>query len=185
MAVAADVGKRSDIERLAATALLKYDHIDILINNASILGPTPLPYLIDTSTDALEEVLRANFIGPFMLTKAVLPSMLERNQGLIINVISDAGIEAYQNWGAYGASKAALDHMTRVWARELAETNVRVNAVDPGDMDTDMHALAMPEEDPGQYPKPEEVVEVFLHLASNESNGVSGERFHAQEFVKS
>ena len=182
LAIPADVGKSQDVERLVATTLLTYGQIDVLINNASILGPTPLPYLIDTPTEAFEELLRTNVLGPFMVTKAVLPGMIERGRGSIISVISEAGINAYANWGAYGASKAALELMTRVWAAELEGTGVRVTAVDPGEMDTAMHALALPEEDPTQYPKPEEVIDVFLWLASDESLDVTGRLFQAQEF---
>jgi NAD(P)-dependent dehydrogenase (short-subunit alcohol dehydrogenase family) len=184
LAITADVRNKRDVERLVSTTLLEYKRIDVLVNNASILGPTPLPYLIDTPTEAFEDVLRVNIVGPFMLTKTVLPSMVECDQGSIINVISDAGIEIYEGWGAYGTSKAALEHMTRVWAAELKETGVRVNSVDPGEMDTEMHALAMPEEDPLQYPKPEELVKVFLYLASDESKDISGQRFFAQEFSR-
>lgn len=183
LAVPADVGDKRDVERLVGTTLLEYGRVDVLVNNASILGLTPLPYLLDTPTEVFEDVLRVNMLGPFMLTKAVLPSMVERDHGSIINVISDAGIEAYERWGAYGVSKAALEHMTRVWAAELKETGVRVNSVDPGEMDTQMHALAMPEEDPSHYPRPEKLVEVFLYLASDVSKGINGRRFYAQEFL--
>ena len=182
LAVPADVGDKRDVEQLVGTTLLEYGRVDVLVNNASILGLIPLPYLLDTPTEVFEDVLRVNVLGPFMLTKAVLPSMVERNHGSIINVISDAGIEAYERWGAYGVSKAALEHMTRVWAAELKETGVRVNSVDPGEMDTQMHALAMPEEDPSHYPRPETLVEVFLYLASDAAKGISGRRFYAQEF---
>lgn len=182
LAIPADVGDKRDVEWFVGSTLLEYGRVDVLVNNASILGLTPLPYLIDTPTEVFEDVLRVNVLGPFMLTQAVLPSMIERNQGSIINVISDAGIEAYERWGAYGVSKAALEHMTRVWAVELKETGVRVNSVDPGEMDTQMHALAMPEEDPSHYPRPETLVEVFLYLASDASQGISGRRLYAPQF---
>lgn len=182
LSIAADVSQRRDVERLVAETLIRYDHIDALVNNASFLGPSPMPLLIDTPTDEYELVLRTNVLGPFMLAKAVLPSMIERGHGSIINVISDAGLEPYENWGAYGASKAALLQMTRIWAAELKGTGVRVNAVDPGEMNTRMHALALPEEDPSEYPKPEEVVDVFLYLASNKSRRVNGKKLTAQGF---
>jgi NAD(P)-dependent dehydrogenase (short-subunit alcohol dehydrogenase family) len=182
LSIVADVSQRPDVERLVAKTLLRYDRIDVLVNNASFLGPSPMPLLIDMPTDEYELVLRTNVLGPFMLAKAVLPSMIEHRQGSIINVISDAGIEGYENWGAYGTSKAALLQMTRIWAAELKGTGVRVNAVDPGEMNTRMHALALPEEDPSEYPKPEEVVEVFLYLASNKSRRVSGKKLSAQGF---
>lgn len=178
----ADISYKPDVERLVAATLLQFDRIDVLVNNASYLGPSPMPLLIDMPTDEFELVLRTNLLGPFMVTKAVLPSMIERGEGALINVISDAGIEAYENWGAYGASKAALLQMTRIWASELKGTGVRVNAVDPGEMDTQMHALALPDENPSHYPKPDEVVDVFLYLASNKSRRVTGRKLEAQNF---
>lgn len=184
LSITADVSERRDVERLVATTLLRYNQIDILVNNASFLGPSPMPLLIDMPRDEFELVLKTNVLGPFMLAKAVLPGMIERGQGSIISVISDAGVEAYENWGAYGASKAALLQMTRIWAAELKGTGVRVNAVDPGEMNTQMHALAMPEEDPSQYPNPEEVVDVFIYLASNRSRRVSGRKLMAQDFAE-
>lgn len=186
LAIEADVSKKQDVERLVATALLTFDQIDILVNNASILGPSPMPYLIDYPTDAFEEVLRINTINPFMVTKAVLPSMIQRGQGSIINVSSEAGANGYPGWGAYGISKSALDLMSETWAAELENTGVRVNAVDPGDMDTKMHALAYPDEDPSQFAKPEQLTEIFVYLASDESRDVTGQRFLAQgDSVKS
>lgn len=182
VAISADVSERLDVERIVATTILRYDHVDVLVNNASFLGPSPMPLLIDMPADEFELILRTNVLGPFMLTKTVLPSMIERKHGSIINVVSDAGIEAYENWGAYGASKAALLQMTRIWAAELKGTGVRVNAVDPGEMDTRMHVLALPDEDPSKYPKPEEVVRVFVYLASNKSRRVTGRKLMAQEF---
>lgn len=186
LATEADVSKKQDVERLVATALLTFDQIDILVNNASILGPSPMPYLIDYPTDAFEEVLRINTISPFMVTKALLPSMIQRGQGSIINVSSEAGATGYPGWGAYGISKSALDLMSETWAAELEGSGVRVNAVDPGDMDTEMHALAYPDEDPSQFAKPEQLTEIFVHLASDESRDITGQRFLAQgDSVKS
>jgi NAD(P)-dependent dehydrogenase (short-subunit alcohol dehydrogenase family) len=105
--------------------------------------------------------------------------MLERNEGSIINVTSEAGHTGYAGWGAYGISKFAVEGLTKTWADELSETNVRVNMVDPGEMDTDMHQLAVPNCD---YPlaKPEDVVDIFLYLASEKSKGINGQRFEAQ-----
>jgi NAD(P)-dependent dehydrogenase (short-subunit alcohol dehydrogenase family) len=182
LAVQADVGQKQDVERLAATALVTFDHIDILVNNASTLGPSPMPYLIDYPTDAFEEVLRINTLGPFMVTKALLPSMIQQSAGSIVNVSSEAGANGYPTWGAYGISKSAIDLMTETWAAELEKTGVRVNSVDPGDMDTQMHALAYPNQDPSQFAKPESLTEVFLYLASDESQDITGKRFLAQEF---
>ena len=184
VAVVANVAERADVERLAAEALARFGRIDILVNNASALGPTPMPYLTDYPIEYFENVLRTNVTAPFLLTRALVGQMLTRGSGSIINVSSDAGVVGYPGWGAYGISKAALDHLTRTWAAELSGTGVRINSVDPGNMDTDMHRAAEPEEDPEQWAQPEQVTEVFVYLASDESRHVSGRRFEAQAFSR-
>jgi NAD(P)-dependent dehydrogenase (short-subunit alcohol dehydrogenase family) len=109
--------------------------------------------------------------------------MLAAGRGSVVNVSSDAGVVGYPGWGAYGLSKAALDQLTRIWASELDGTGVRVNAVDPGDMATAMHAAALPDDDPAELARPEERCDVFVWLAGAESAGVSGQRFEAASFV--
>jgi NAD(P)-dependent dehydrogenase (short-subunit alcohol dehydrogenase family) len=99
-------------------------------------------------------------------------------------VSSDAGVVGYATWGAYGVSKAALDHVTRTWAAELQDTGVRINSVDPGDMDTAMKRASEPDGDASQWTKPEAVTPVFVYLASDESNQINGQRFDAQAFAK-
>ena len=182
LAVTADVGSRADVERLAATALARFGRIDILVNNASALGPTPMPFLADYPPDAWEEVLRTNVTGPFLLTRALVGQMIARGTGVIVNVTSDAGVVGYPTWGAYGVSKAALDQMTRTWSAELEGTGVRIVSVDPGSMDTAMHRAAEPEEDPAQWARPEDVTDPFVWLASDAAAGVTGERIEAQSF---
>jgi len=183
VAVPADVGVPADVERVAATALATFGRVDVLVNNASELGPTPMPYLIDTDPAALDRVLAVNVTGPFLLTRALLGPMLAAGWGSVVNVSSDAGVVGYAGWGAYGLSKAALDQLTRIWASELDGTGVRVNSVDPGDMATDMHAAALPDDDPADLARPEDRTEVFVHLASSESATVNGERLEAASFV--
>ncbi len=183
VAVTADVGDPVEVERLAATALDAFERVEVLVNNASELGPTPLPYLIDTDPDALRRVLEVNLLGPFLLTRALLGPMLAAGDGSVINVSSDAGVVGFPGWGAYGVSKAALDQMTRIWASELEETGVRVNSVDPGDMATAMHAAALPDDDPAELARPEDRTGVFVYLASPESAGVTGQRFEAAAFA--
>jgi NAD(P)-dependent dehydrogenase (short-subunit alcohol dehydrogenase family) len=179
--ITADVSKPREIERVVATALSEFaGRLDVLVNNASTIGPSPMPYLLDYPLEDFQEVLATNLVGPFLLIKTLLPAMIERG-GSIINVTSDAGVVGYPGWGAYGISKFGLEGMSQTWATELAESGVRVNWVDPGNMNTAMHRAAEPEEDPSQWADPADVTEVFLYLASEESKGVTGRRFQAQE----
>lgn len=183
LSVTADVSQRADVERLAGEALARFGRVDVLVNNASALGPTPMPYLADTPIEDFENVLRTNVTAPFMLTRALVGQMLARGSGSIINVSSDAGVVGYSTWGAYGVSKAALDQLTRVWAAELDGTGVRINSVDPGDMDTVMKRASEPEGDASQWAKPETVTQVFVYLASREAERINGKRFVAQNFA--
>jgi NAD(P)-dependent dehydrogenase (short-subunit alcohol dehydrogenase family) len=179
LAVTADISNSRDVERFVAMSEEAYGHIDVLINNASILGPSPMPLLLDYPEEDFAEVLRVNTVSTFLVTRRVIPGMLERNVGSIINVTSEAGNTGYAGWGAYGISKFAVEGLTQTWADELNETNIRVNMVDPGEMDTDMHQLAVPD---CNYPlaKPEDVVDTFLYLASDKAVGINGQRFTAQ-----
>jgi NAD(P)-dependent dehydrogenase (short-subunit alcohol dehydrogenase family) len=183
LSVVADVSQRADVERLAGEALARFGRVDTLVNNASALGPTPMPFLADTPIEEFETVMRTNVTAPFMLTRALIGQMLSRGAGSVINVSSDAGAVGYPTWGAYGVSKAALDHLTRVWAAELEGTGVRINSVDPGDMDTAMKRASEPDGDAAQWAKPETVTQVFVYLASSESVQINGKRFLAQQFA--
>ena len=179
--IEADVSKPGDIERVVATTLAQFKGVlDVLVNNASTIGPSPMPFLLDYPVEDFREVLDTNLIGPFLLIKNALPAMIERG-GSIINVTSDAGQVGYPGWGAYGISKFGLEGMSQTWASELEETGVRVNWVDPGSMNTAMHRAAEPEEDPSEWANPAEVTDVFVFLASDESKDVTGKRFQAQE----
>jgi NAD(P)-dependent dehydrogenase (short-subunit alcohol dehydrogenase family) len=161
-ALVADVGDKRAVYPLAGAAADLVGPIDLLVNNASELGATPLRALFDTECEDLERVLAVNLVGPFRLSKAVGGSMALRRRGTILNVSSDAAISAYPGWGAYSASKAGLDQLGRVLAAELAEHGVRVLGVDPGEMDTVMHRLAIPEADPRTLAQPEAVAERVL-----------------------
>jgi NAD(P)-dependent dehydrogenase (short-subunit alcohol dehydrogenase family) len=183
LSVTADVSQRADVERLAGEALARFKRVDVLINNASALGPTPMPYLLDYPIEDFDQVLRTNTVAPFMLIRSLIGQMLTRKSGSVINVSSDAGVVGYPTWGAYGVSKAALDHLTRTWAAELDGSGVRVNSVDPGDMDTAMKRASEPDGDATGWAKPETVTPVFLYLASDASTSVNGQRFQAQEFA--
>jgi NAD(P)-dependent dehydrogenase (short-subunit alcohol dehydrogenase family) len=157
--IVGDISAKADIHPIAIQIVGQLGGIDVLINNASSLGPTPLTLLGDTDCEALEEALATNLLGPFRLTKALLGALAgsarEGRGAAVANISSDAAINPYPTWGAYGASKAALHHLTRVWNEELASAGVRFLSLDPGDMDTPLHALAMPEADPKSLKRPE------------------------------
>jgi len=181
VAIEADVSKPRDIERIVATTLAQFKGVlDVLVNNASTIGPSPMPNLLDFPVEHFRNVLDTNLIGPFLLIKNALPAMIERG-GSIINVTSDAGQIGYPGWGAYGISKFGLEGMSQTWASELEETGVRVNWADPGNMNTVMHRAAEPKEDPSEWANPADVTDVFVFLASDESKGVTGKRLQAQE----
>jgi NAD(P)-dependent dehydrogenase (short-subunit alcohol dehydrogenase family) len=157
--IVGDVSRKEDIHPIAIQVLGALGGLDVLVNNASSLGPVPLVPLADTECEDLELALATNLLGPFRLTKALLGSLAASARAgrhpQVINISSDAAITAYPNWGAYSASKAALHHLSRIWHDELAEEGVRVVSIDPGDMDTPLHALAVPDADRSTLKRPE------------------------------
>jgi NAD(P)-dependent dehydrogenase (short-subunit alcohol dehydrogenase family) len=156
--------------------------VDILINNASTLGPVPLRLLADTDCEDFEQALQVNTIGPFRLIKAVVGSMVLRQTGVVVNISSDAAVEAYPSWGVYSASKAALDHLTRIAGLEFAGTSVRFFSVDPGEMDTAMHADAMPDADTASLLSPIEVAEKIGLMIQHSDQIESGTRLVASDW---
>lgn len=164
--IVGDVASKEDIHRIALQMLGRLGGVDVLINNASELGPTPLRLLADTQCEDLEQVFATNVLGPFRLTKGLLGSLTaaarEGHGAVVLNVSSDAAVNAYAGWGAYGASKAALAHLTRIWNQELEAEGVKLLALDPGDMDTSMHARALPDADPTQLKRPEAAASEFI-----------------------
>ena len=144
-----------------ADAAARLGGADLLVNNASTLGASPMPRLADLAHDVLDDVLLTNVVAPHALTRALLPQLVAR-RGTVLNITSDASVEPYEGWGAYGASKAALDHLTRILAAE--QPDLRVYAVDPGDMRTTMHQDAFPGEDISDRPEPATVVPHLLAL---------------------
>ena len=180
LARAADVSKSSDVQRLVEGAVERFDRIDVLVNNAGVLGPRVA--IAEYPEDEWRRVIDANLTGPFLVSKAVVPHMPEG--GSIVNVVSGVSVEGRAEWGAYSVSKFGVEGLTQILAAELKERGIRVNAVDPGGMRTEMRAAAYPEEDPMTRITPEENTDVFLYLASDESKGVTGERFKAQEFQR-
>jgi NAD(P)-dependent dehydrogenase (short-subunit alcohol dehydrogenase family) len=160
-----------------ASAVAALGRLDLLVNNASDLGPSPLPRLADVPIAAARRVLETNVLAPLALTQRLLP-LLHASVGTVMNVSSDAAVEAYEGWGAYGSSKAALDQLTAVLAAE--EPGLAVYAVDPGDMRTEMHQAAFPGEDISDRAEPASVVPAFLRLL--DSRPASG-RYRAAEFA--
>ena len=158
--VVGDVSLKEDIHPVALQVVGALGGLDVLVNNASDLGPTPLALLGDTDCEALERALATNLLGPFRLTKAVLGALAasarEGRGAVVLNVSSDAAVTAYPRWGAYGASKAALRHLSAIWDAELAADGVRFLAIDPGDMDTPLHAAAVPDADRDALKRPED-----------------------------
>ncbi len=164
--IVGDVSDKTAIYPIALQILGKLGGLDVLVNNASDLGPTPLALLGDTECEDLERALATNLLGPFRLTKAVLGALAasarEGRGAVIVNVSSDAAVNAYPTWGAYGASKAALRHLSNIWDAELATEGVRFLSIDPGDMDTPLHALAVPDADPATLKRPETAAEEIV-----------------------
>lgn len=157
--IVGDVGDKNDIYPVALQVTSHLGGLDILINNASSLGPVPLSLLADTECEDLELALAVNLLGPFRLTKALLGALSSaarnRHGALVVNITSDAAVSAYPTWGAYGASKAALAHMTAIWEAELSGDDIWFLAIDPGDMATPMHMAAIPDADPTELKRPE------------------------------
>lgn len=178
VALPGDVAEASHRRRLAAAAQ-EWGRLDLLVNNASILGPSPQPPLADYPLETLEQVFAVNVLAPLGLVQATLP-LLEAGQGLVVNISSDAAVGAYPGWGGYGASKASLDLLSRTLAAELTERNVAVVSVDPGDLRTQMHQEAFPGENISDRPLPEVTLPFWAWLLGQERAAISGARFQAQ-----
>ncbi|MER9213653.1 SDR family oxidoreductase [Mesorhizobium sp. M0663] len=180
--IVGDVGKKEDIYPIALQVTASLGGLDVLINNASSLGPVPLALLADTECEELEMALAVNLVGAFRLTKALFGALAasarEGRGALVINISSDAAVNAYPGWGAYGASKAALAHVTAIWDEEAKADGIRLLAPDPGDMDTPLHALAIPDADPATLKRPEqaaaEIIEKMLDALPVRSTLLAG-----------
>ena len=158
--IVGDVSKVDDIYPMSVQIIGALGKLDVVVNNASDLGPVPLALLADTACEDFARALETNVLGPFRLTKALLGSLAsaarERSGAVIVNISSDAAVTPYAGWGAYGASKAALHHMSRIWHEELRAEGISVMSFDPGDMDTPLHAAAVPDADRAQLRRPED-----------------------------
>ncbi len=174
VAIAGDVSEESHRRELVDAAE-RFGGLDLLVNNASLLGPSPQPSLADYPLEALDEVYRVNVFAPLRLVQLALP-LLQRSGGRILNITSDAAVEGYEGWGGYGSSKAALEQLSNVLAAE--HPDLRVYWVDPGDMNTQMQQEAFPGEDISDRPPPEDSVPGLLELIEGDAH--SG-RYQARE----
>jgi NAD(P)-dependent dehydrogenase (short-subunit alcohol dehydrogenase family) len=159
-AVPGDVANPAHRAELVS-AIRRHGRLDLLVNNASTLGPSPLPALDRYPLDGLERIYQVNVFAPLALTQLLLPDLVAA-QGVLVDVSSDAAVEAYEGWGGYGSAKAALDQLTAVLGTE--QPSIRAYAFDPGDMRTDMHQQAFPGEDISDRPEPATVVPALLRL---------------------
>ena len=176
--IVGDVADKAQVHRIALQIAGNLGGLDVLVNNASSLGPVPLRLLADTDCEDLEAALAANLLGPFRLTKALLGALAasarDGRGALVLNVSSDAAVSAYAGWGAYGASKAALRHLTAIWQEELRDEGVSLLSLDPGDMDTPLHAAAVPDADAATLKRPEDAaVELADAIAAALPRGVA------------
>ena len=162
IAIQGDVADKDHAHALVEGAS-EFGRLDLLVNNASTLGETPLPRIAELSRETFDRLFDVNVFAPIHLTQHAL-RLMRRNHGVatIVNVTSDAGVEAYPTWGGYGATKAALEHFSRVLAAELDGDSIRILVADPGDMNTQMHRDAVPDADPGELRDPAESAGALL-----------------------
>src|SRR5215211_7760382 len=177
IAIAGDVATESHRKKLLKAAQ-ELGGLDLIVNNASLLGPSPQPQLLDYPLDVLEEVYRANVIAPLGIIQRLRSTL--KPDACVINVTSDAGVEPYEGWGGYGSSKAALEHLSHILAEE--NPSLRVYWVDPGDMRTQMQQEAFPDEDISDRPLPEESVPGLLTLIEGQ---LPSGRYRARKLVES
>ena len=176
-----DIADPGDVRRIVHETVARFGTIDVLVNNASLLGPRVT--IAEYDFAAWREVLATNLDGLFLVTHEVLPIMLARHCGAIINLTSGVGRVGKAKWGAYAVSKAALEGFTQVLADEVSAEGIRVNSVNPAATRTEMRAQAYPAEDPTTLPTPESIMPVFVYLASDESRAVSGQALNAREWL--
>lgn len=181
LALPGDVSDGAHQQQLA-DAVAQRGRLDLLINNASILGPSPQPTLATYPLETLEQVFAINTVAPLALVQTLLP-WLTTTQGVVVNISSDAAVGGYAGWGGYGASKAALDLMSLTLANELRNQGVAVVSVDPGDMRTQMYQEAFPGQDISDRPLPTATLPFWAWLLAQNPLAVSGRRFQAQAEV--
>ncbi|MCA9492488.1 MAG: SDR family oxidoreductase [Myxococcales bacterium] len=158
----ADVGDVEQVDRLVAQVHERLGPVEVLVHAAGTLGPVPMPMLLDAEPGDLREALATNVVGPFHLVRRLAGPMVLRGRGLVVCVSSDAAVERYPRWGVYAAGKAAMDLLVGTFAAELEGTGVRFVSVDPGEMDTVMHAMAVPDADPASLRRPDDVAAALI-----------------------
>jgi NAD(P)-dependent dehydrogenase (short-subunit alcohol dehydrogenase family) len=176
-----DIGNSKEVQKFASAVIEEFEFVDVLINNASAI--VPLKNIADYSIQEWQEIVQTNINGLFHCTHAFLPSMMKRKAGTIINVSSSVGRAARSQWGAYAVSKYALEGFTQLLAEELRPFNISINSVNPGAMATDMRRVVHPDEDQKLLRKPELVTELFVYLASDDGDGISGQQFDASTYI--
>jgi NAD(P)-dependent dehydrogenase (short-subunit alcohol dehydrogenase family) len=167
LADAIDVTDDFRMREFIVNAKATFGHIDVLVNNASVLGGSPMPRLEDLTQAAFFELMDVNVRAPLAIAQNVLPYMRAQGSGAIVNVTSDAAVNAYSGWGGYGTSKAALEQLSRILATELEDTGISVFVIDPGNMNTQMHRDAEPGEDLSALPSPESIAPAFVELVTS------------------
>jgi NAD(P)-dependent dehydrogenase (short-subunit alcohol dehydrogenase family) len=177
-----DKGDAAHAKAIVQGAVEQFGKLDVLVNNASLLGPR-VP-IAEYPVSAWEDVVRINLTGSFLMIREALKVMTPRRSGSIINVSSGVGRIGKARWGAYAVSKFGVEGLTQVLADEVREFGIRVNAVNPGPTRTEMRALAYPEEDPLTLLNPQDIVPLFVYLASDESEAVTGQSLDAQDWLK-
>ena len=175
-AIVADIADKDQTYAISGQAAALAGPIDVLVHGAATLGPRPLATVLETPCEDLERALLVNVVGPHRLTRAVVPSMLLRESGVVLHVSSDAALSAYPTWGAYGASKAAFELLARTLAAEVEGTGVRSVIVDPGEMDTTMHADALPDADRALLAQPAVVARKLVRVVLDAALGGNGAR---------
>ncbi len=171
----------NQVDRVAKEIKGNHGQLDVLVNNAGILGERKT--ILEYPRALWKEVMDINFNGLFYITQAFLPLMIEQKGGSIINLSSSVGRMGRKEWGAYSASKFAVEGFTQTLSQELEEYNIQVNSVNPGAARTDMRAEAYPDEDPLSLPHPDEMTDIFLYLANDKSSGVTGQSLSVQNWT--
>ena len=179
--VAGDISRLTDVRQIVRMALDRLGAIDVLVNNASILGPRAT--IAEYPTEAWEEVIGIILTGVVVMTREGLASMLARRSGSIINLSSGVGRAGKAQWGAYAVSKAGLENFTQVLADEVKSAGIRVNAVNPAATRTTMRASAYPAEDPASLPTADEITPIFIHLAADGAQEITGQSLNARDWL--